>query len=137
MELSLSEIIGIMEADQQNRTAAVRQLNVSSTMCLQILTQRPDLCRVLTLNKHLPADVLVKLAQSDDWRVRLDVAMKRSAPPETLEALASDPDEAVRAAVAQNRRTPIRLLRILSTDRETFVQDVARRSIARSNGVRE
>jgi hypothetical protein len=135
MEPSLSEIIGILEADQRNRTAAVRQLNVSSAIWLQILTQRPDLCRVLALNKNLPADVLEKLAQSDDWRVRLDVAMKRAAPPQVLEALASDPDEAVRAAVAHNRKTPIHLLRNLSSDRETLVQDAARNSIAKLNRV--
>ena len=53
-----------------------------------------------------PPEVLEKLANDRDWRVRQEVANNPNTPPEVLEMLASDGNIWVRCRVAYNPNTP-------------------------------
>lgn len=90
-----------------------------------ILDEGPELASAVSLNKKLPAPILMRLARDADWRVRDTVAMKRTLPLEVLEILATDEDEAVRRSVACHRTTPREIVERLARDEQPLVAEAA------------
>lgn len=69
--------------------------------------------------------------QSEDPRVRADIAARRDAQPEVLYYLAEDPSAEVRARVAANHATPYQADVLLSEDREEAVRVSLTEKVAR------
>jgi hypothetical protein len=94
----------------------------------QVIEQFPEMAEWVAHNKTIPPEVMKRLFDLGDEKVRFVLAMKRSATPELLAKLSIDTCESVRLAVAMNPKTPNELLEILETDEWQEVRDaVARR----------
>jgi hypothetical protein len=108
--------------------SAVRDAAVDAAVWMRLLEAGFPKSSVL-LNKRLPLEVLVTLANDPSPEIRCRVADKRAAAP-LLAKLAEDPDEGVRVRVAYNAKTPHTLLRRLVRDPVVQVANAARRRLA-------
>jgi len=70
----------------------------------------------VALNTSAPADILSSLAGSAKAHVRMKVAENAATPPSVLEQLSSDTDEEVRHCVAGNKYAPAAVLETLASD---------------------
>lgn len=123
---SLSHFVSLVEKDTDKARASLRGSEAMESVWIEILEARPDLVRVVTLNKLLPDSILRLLAKHPDSDVRTDVANKRRLPHDVFELLALDDDESVRARIAWNKKTPVEVLERLANDEEKIVSDPAR-----------
>lgn len=122
---SVDEFAALVLKGDEESLDRIRHDLASEEVWLNILAQRPDLVRALTLNKHLPEGVLRMLASHSSADVRCDVASRRALPSDVFDKLAGDLDETVRARIAWNKRTPRAILLRLSEDPSSIVREPA------------
>ena len=128
---SVKQILEIIDIAEPDSDVQVSNLVASEDVWLELLDLRPDVRRNATLNKHLPAAVLARLAVDDDPNVRFGIAMKRRLSADLFSILAADGDESVRHRIALNPKVPHEVLRMLANDPSEFVSSAARLRLAR------
>ena len=69
----------------------------------------------------IPTDILIQLAQADEFKVREVVARNPNTPAIALVEMAQDKESKVREAVAQNPNTPTDVLEKLAQDEDCYV----------------
>lgn len=126
---SFKEFADLVERDEEESHFRLKTETAPVPVWEEVLSQRPDLKRVVTLNKTLNDQVLRLLAKDEDPSVRCDVANRRALPLEIFELLARDPDESVRARIAWNKKTPDEVLRHLLTDGSQIVIEPVKRRL--------
>ena len=122
---SVEQYIALCEEEGDESQAAIRHDEATEETWLQILASRPDLVRMVTLNKGLPEKVIQHLAAHEDVAVRIDIANKRKLPPDVFVKLSGDKEESVRARLSWNKKTPLEILRKLADDEESIVSEPA------------
>jgi len=118
---SYNEFMDLIERDDEESHHRLRTEAAAFSVWEEVLLLRPDLKRVVTLNKTLDDRVLRVLAKDEDPSVRCDVANRRGLPLDIFELLAGDPDESVRSRIAWNKKTPNDVLKRLLTDASEIV----------------
>lgn len=103
----------------------------SITIILQRLIQEgKEAARIyLARRVDLPADLLVQLARSSEYKVREAIAQNSSTPGEGLVYLADDKRLKIRLALAQNPNTPSIVIEELAKDSESSVRDKAMQNL--------
>lgn len=137
MITSAGDYAALAACDTKEAQRVLSDARVVEDIWRAVLQEHPELKRTVTLNKRLPASILLTLAADDDPLVRADIAGKRTLPEGLLESLARDRNEAVRARVAWNPRTPIRVLNTLAQDPAQIVAEPARQRLQASLPERE
>ena len=90
-----------------------------------VVARMPDMRFWVAQNKTIPVEVLERLADDPDSRVRDILARKRKLP-ETLQIkLAADTEPLVRSALANNANVTPQVLVMLMNDEEQLVRDAA------------
>lgn len=123
----ISLLYGGDEADARRASQDEAPLHV----WLRVIELHPDLRFDVSRNKTVPVEVLERLADDPDARVRGMVARKRKASAALLAKLAVDPDSGVRLAVAYNLSTP---REVLELQRNDSWEEVARKATDRLAG---
>jgi len=126
---SLEEFLGLVERDDESSHLRLKTEAAPLSVWEEVLSVRPDLKRIVTLNKTLDVQVLRLLAKDADASVRCDVANRRSLPVDLFESLARDSDESVRARIAWNKKTPDQILRHLLTDDSEIVTEPVKKRL--------
>jgi hypothetical protein len=126
---SLGEFLDLIERDDERSQMRLKMEAAPLSVWEAVLSVRPDLKRVVTLNKTLGDQVLRLLAKDADVSVRCDVANRRSLPLDVFEFLARDSNESVRARIAWNKKTPDQILRHLLTDESEIVTDPVKKRL--------
>lgn len=126
---SLEEFLDLVRRDDESSRLRLKTEAAPLSVWEEVLSQRPDLKRVVTLNKTLDEQVLRLLAKDSDSSVRCDIANRRSLPFDVFELLARDSDESVRARIAWNKKTPDQILRHLLTDESEIVTEPVKRRL--------
>ena len=97
---------------------------------LEVIECYPGMREWVAYNKSVPLSILRLLATSEDWRVRVMVAMKRKLDGATFCLLAGDPDAKVRHSITYNAKAPADVLERLCGDKEQFVAEAARERLS-------
>ena len=129
MITSIEEFVKLVESNDIYRNDRIRTETVAQDILLRFVKEYPQYRRVVTINKNLPVDVLLILANDEDPNVRFDIAMKRRISVEIMELLAKDKSESVRERIAWNAKTPIEILKVLEKDVAPRVAETARRRL--------
>lgn len=126
---SFKEFVSLAEHDDEESHRRLKSEAAHIFVWEEVLSLRPDLKRLVTLNKTLDDQVLRLLAQDEDPSVRCDVANRRGLPLDIFELLARDLDESVRARIAWNKKTPIDILQRLLTDESPIVREPVKKRL--------
>lgn len=126
---SLAEFLNLVERDDDSSRLRLKTESAPLSVWEEVLSVRPDLKRVVTLNKTLGDEVIRLLAKDKDASVRSHIANRRSLPIEVFELLSRDPAESVRARIAWNKKTPEKILRRLLTDESEIVTEPVKRRL--------
>lgn len=118
---TFKEFINLVERGDEESHFRLRTESAPLSVWMEVLSQRSDLKRIVTLNKTLGDQVLRLLARDSEPSIRCDVANRRALPLDVFELLARDQDESVRARIAWNKKTPIEILRLLLDDESQIV----------------
>jgi hypothetical protein len=129
MIASFDEFVGLVERDDQESHFRLKTEAAPISVWEEVIFKRPDLRRVVTLNKTLEHDVLRLLARDEDSAVRSDVATRRALPIDLFEILARDEDESVRARIAWNKKTPEQVLKYLLNDESPIVLEPVKKRL--------
>lgn len=78
------------------------------------------------VEKTSDPEVMERLSDSLDWRIRSRIAKKPNIKPETLEKLSKDRDYLVRISVTHNEKVSIKMLQVLTNDTDMLVSKCAR-----------
>ena len=90
----------------------------------------PEMREWVAHNKTVPIEILERLADDVDPKVRFVVATKRKLSEELFAKLAEDPDEGVRSRIAYNAKVPLEVAQRLTRDPSTIVSDAASRHLS-------
>jgi hypothetical protein len=123
---SFQEFIDLVECGR-----TLRHDSAPDSVWEEVLQRRPDLTRIVSLNKTISESILRLLAKHEDPLVRCDIANVRRLPRDVFELLARDPDESVRARVAWNKKTPEDILKRLAADESPVVNEPAGKRLAK------
>jgi len=93
-------------------------------VALMAASSDPRVRESAALNAHVPAEVLVSLAEDPEMSVRCCVARSPQATAELLQRLAADEAAPVRRWVAAHRATPAELMDELANDPDAGVREV-------------
>ena len=126
---TVREFVDLVESGDEASQLRIRLDHASTAIWKEVLRQRPDLKRVVTLNKTLDDDILRLLAKDGDYFVRMDVANRRGLPHDLFELLAQDANESVRARIACNKKTPLEILRFMIEDHSALVAKAAKKRL--------
>lgn len=94
---------------------------------LDVVARMPDMRFWVAQNKTVPIELLVRLAEDPDPRVRGMVACKRKLPEALQLKLAADSDPSIRCGLAHNAKVTPRVLAILMNDDDELVREAANR----------
>ncbi|MCY1704312.1 hypothetical protein [Deinococcus sp. SL84] len=92
----------------------------------------PVIARAVAASKYVVPEILVQLAESEDWVTRARVAHHRRTPLETLEKLAQDGEGGVLRNLLQNDRLPLCTLSTLAAHPNELVHEGVDRALARA-----
>lgn len=125
---SVQEFVDLVECGDELSQFRLRSDMAPVSVWEEIISQRPELKRVVSLSKTLDERIIRVLAKDPDPSVRADIANRRGLPLDLFPQLARDPDESVRARIAWNKKTPIEVLHLLRYDpSEIVVEPVKKR----------
>lgn len=127
---TISEFLELVASSDPESLERIRTEIAPESLWLELIVKHPDCVRAITLNRHLPTQVLDVLAANEDASVRTDVANRRALPLQLFKKLSADVDESVRARVAWNKKVPKDILAELAQDESPIVFEVARRRLA-------
>jgi len=128
---SAEEFVAIVDSGDEADARRASQDEAPLDVWLRVIELHPDLRFQVAQNKTVPAEVLERLAEDPDARVRGMVARKRKASAEILAKLAVDSDSGVRLAVAYNPSTP---REVLELQRNDLWEEIARKATDRLVG---
>lgn len=89
------DLQGFHEADPEVPMETLRELS----------ERGPWARRLVALHPATPLDLIARLARSEEWKVRRNIAMRRNLPADLLRSLARDPVEEVRIAAGEPSTT--------------------------------
>ncbi|BAZ13362.1 hypothetical protein NIES4071_52010 [Calothrix sp. NIES-4071] len=96
----------------------------------RLIQEGKEAARVyLARRVDLPADLLIQLARSSEYKVREAIAQNPSTPAEGLAYLTDDKQLKIRLALAQSPNTPSVVLEELAEDSENSVRDKAMQNL--------
>lgn len=122
------DVVRVLDEGSNEQFQELRATALPSSVWLEVLERDPDHARNITLNRHLPVDVLLALSRHPDWQVRSDALLDRNFPEAELDRMARDPYSGVRAAVAHRPKLPPHLSEQLMADPSWWVRLTAFRS---------
>jgi len=113
------------------------QDDATEEVWLAIVRDYPAMREWVAHNKTAPLSVLHILAEDQDPKVRMTVAMVRRAGEDILRRLALDPESSVRRAVAFNAKAPADVVELLAKDACEHVAEGARSRLRRARKKQE
>ena len=126
---SFSEFLDLVDRNDASSHLRLRTEMAPESLWMEVISQRADLKRIVTLNKTLGDPVIRLLARDNDPLIRCDIANRRRLPLEVFDLLVRDPDESVRARIAWNKKTPNEVLKRLLTDESRVVIEAVRKKL--------
>jgi hypothetical protein len=88
---------------------------------LDVIERFPSMREWVANNKTVSTDILKRLLQDPDHRVRFALACVNRLTPEMIDALAADADESIRAHICRHKRCPLALLERLAKNPSQWV----------------
>lgn len=122
---SAEEFKKYVESDDEDEYRKT-QWNASEEVWLDVLNKYPEYSRTVAFNLSITMNVLEKLSESDDWKTRVDVAMKRRISHKIFEKLSKDIESVVRRKIAVNAKAPDYILEHLALDTDVAVSSIAK-----------
>ncbi|MBV6290162.1 hypothetical protein [Pseudomonas aegrilactucae] len=99
--------------------------SASDDIWRDVANKYPDYEIYILQNRTISLDVLQHLSESDNWKTRRNIAMKRRSGEKILSKLSYDEHPIVRQAVAANKKAPHEDLKRLCSDIDERVSRVA------------
>lgn len=112
---SVETFISLVESGDVNDCRRASSDEAPLEVWRSILRTHGQLAFAVASNRTIPYEILLELAQNEDWRVRHRVALKNACPPDLLDRLSLDDNDSVALLVAGHRNTPPAALRRLTT----------------------
>lgn len=119
---SSADVIRVFTEDLPEEFQLLRRMSLPASVWFDVLDALPDMTHAVTLNKHLPPEVLVRLSHDEDPMIRSSVLSMKGFPLGELERLSRDPDIGVRGAVARRPNLPEALRERLIADEDWWVR---------------
>ncbi len=121
-QLSIKEFNNFLEAESIIDILAEESTSELSVIFQRLIAECGMKARLFLAQRYdIPTEILVQLAQADEFKVRNVVAQNPNTPAIALVGMAQDKESKVRQAVAQNPNTPINIIEKLAQDEDSYV----------------
>lgn len=122
---SAEEFIRLRESENQDDYSRAAHDEAPIKVWNEVLENYPDMAFWVAQNKTVPYELLEKLSDFGEDRVRSMVAMKNKLQEPLLLKLASDPSDSVRMSIARHKKSTLAVLRLLTDDAWGEIADLA------------